>query len=49
MFSYLVKILVDSVQRYGRSAMTVPVTLVGMLGSGPGLTGGTNAVVDKVA
>ena len=49
MFSYSVKILVDSVWQYLRSAMTVPVAPVGMLGSGPGLTGGTNAVVDKVA
>ena len=33
---------------YRRSAMTVPVEPVGMVGSGPGLTGGTNVVVDKV-
>ena len=49
MFLYSVNILVDSVWRYCRSAMTAPVAPVGMLGSGPGLTGGTNAVVDKVA
>ena len=49
MFSYSVKISVYLVWRYRRSAMTAPVELVGMLGSGPGLTGGTNAVVDKVA
>ena len=29
--------------------MTAPVDPVGMIGSGPGLTGGTNVVVDKVA
>ena len=29
--------------------MTAPVEPVGMIGSGPGLTGGTNVVVDKVA
>ena len=28
--------------------MTAPVEPVGMLGSGPGLTGGTNVGVDKV-
>ena len=49
MFLYSVKILVDSVWQYRRSAMTAPVEPVGMLGSGSGLTGGTNVVVDKVA
>ena len=29
--------------------MMAPVEPVGMIGSGPGLTGGTNVVVDKVA
>ena len=29
--------------------MTAPVEPVGMLGSGPGLTGGTNVVEDKMA
>ena len=29
--------------------MTAPVKPVGIIGSGPGLTGGTNVVVDKVA
>ena len=29
--------------------MTAPVEPVGMPGLGPGLTGGTNTVVDKVA
>ena len=29
--------------------MTAPVEPVGMIGLGPGLTGGTNVVVDKVA
>ena len=29
--------------------MTAPVEPVGMIGSVPGLTGGTNVVVDKVA
>ena len=29
--------------------MAAPVEPVGMIGSGPGLTGGTNVVVDKVA
>ena len=28
--------------------MTAPVEPVGMIGSGPGLTGGTNLVVDKM-
>ena len=29
--------------------MAAPVEPVGMIGSGPGLTGGTNVVVDKLA
>ena len=48
MFLYLVKILVDSVWRYRRLEMKAPFAPVGMFGSGPGLTGGTNAIVDKV-
>ena len=51
-FLYLVKIFMASVWRYRRSEMTAPVTPVtpvGMLGLGPGLTGGANAIVDKVA
>ena len=49
MFSHLVKILVDSVWRYHRSEMTFSVAPVRMLGSVPGLTDGTNEVVDKMA
>ena len=49
MFSYLVKILVDYVWRYHRLAMTTSAAPVEMIGLGPGLTGGTNAIVDKVA
>ena len=49
MFLYLVKILVASVWQYRRSAMAAPVAPVGMLSLGPGLTGGTNPIVDNVA
>ena len=49
MFLYLLKILVDLVWRYRRSEMMAPFKPVGMLGSGPGLTGGRNAVVDKMS
>ena len=48
MFLYSVKILVASVWRYLRVEMTAPFAPVGMFDSGPGLTGGTNAIVDKV-
>ena len=41
--------LVASVWKYCRSEMTAPVAPVVLLGSGPGLTGGANSIVDKVA